>query len=160
LTHLHSVLDIPEHQDGRIRLLHPSFRDFLLDKRRCLHPQFRVDRSLAHQYMFTNCLRVMSNHLGRDICDLQSPGALAAKVDRREVDRHIPLHIQYACRFWVHHLQQSNIESCDWRAIHTFLQHHFLHWLEALAMIRCISDGIIMVKILDSMLRVSCSSQL
>jgi hypothetical protein len=160
LTPLHSVLDIPKHQDGRIRLLHPSFRDFLLDERRCLHPQFRVDRSLAHQCMFMNCLRVMSSHLRRNICDLQSPGALAAEVDRNEVDRHIPLHIQYACRFWVHHLQQSNIKACDWRAIHTFLQHHFLHWLEALAMIRCISDGIIMVKILDSMLRVSCSSQL
>ncbi len=156
LTHLHSVLDIPERQHGRIRLLHPSFRDFLLDGRRCLHPQFRVDRRLAHRYLFTNCLRAMS-HLRRDMCNLRSLGALAAEVDRSEIDRHIPLHIQYACRFWVHHLQQSDIEACDWHSIHIFLKHHFLHWLEALAIIRRISDGVFMIKALDSMLRVSCS---
>ena len=158
LTHLHSVLDIPEHQDGRIRLLHPSFRDFLLDEQRCVHPQFRVDRRLVHQYMFTNCLKAMSNHLRRNMCDLKSPGALAAEIDRREVDRHIPLHVQYACRFWVYHLQQSNIENCDWGSIQIFLQHHFLYWLEALALIRCISDGVIIVKVLDSMLKVSDSN--
>jgi hypothetical protein len=160
LTHLHSVLDIPEHQEGRISLLHPSFRDFLLDERRCLHPQFRIDRRLAHQFIFANCLRVMSNNLRRDICNLRSPGALAAEVDRSEVDRYIPLHIQYACRFWVHHLQQSNIEACDWHSIQIFLQCHFLHWLEALAILGRISDGIIMVKDLYSTLRVSCLNQL
>jgi len=58
-----------------------------------VHPQFRVDR-LVHRYMFTNCLKAMSNHLRRDMCDLKSPGALATKIDRREVDRHIPLHVQ------------------------------------------------------------------
>jgi hypothetical protein len=90
------------------------------------------------------------------MCDLRSPGALAAEVDSSEVDRHIPLHIQYACRFWVYHLQQSDIEACDWQSIHIFLEHYFLYWIEALAIMRCISDGVYMINILDLMLRVSC----
>ena len=154
LTRLYSVLDIPDGQEGRVRLLHPSFRDFLLDERRCLNTQFRVDRKIAHQLLLTGCIRVMSKHLKRNICHLQSPGALAAELDKREVDKFIPLHIQYACRFWIYHLQQS-YETCDCVEIHAFLQDHFLHWLEALAVIGCISDGVVMVEILDSMLAVS-----
>jgi hypothetical protein len=154
-THLHSILDIPERPDERIRLLHPSFRDFLLDERRCLHPQFRPDIGLTHHSMFTNCLRIMSNNLQRDICNLRSPGALAADLDRGKVDKLIPLHVQYACRFWIYHLQQSYTETCDHTQILGFLSKHFLHWLEALSVMKCISDAVIMVKILESILAVS-----
>ena len=155
LTHLHSVLDVLESYDGVIRLLHPSFRDFLLDERRCLDPQFLIDEKRAHHHLFTNCLTVMSNHLRRDICNLRVPGARAAEVNRSQVDKHIPLHVQYACRHWVSHLRRSDVNSCDYTNVEIFLQKHFLHWLEALSVIGCLSEGVAMVKILDSMLTVS-----
>ena len=155
LTRLYSVLDVPEDQNAKIRLLHPSFRDFLLDNQRCTHPQFWIDEKLAHHHLFTSCLIAMSSHLRRNICDLRSPGALTTEVDRTEVNKHIPLHVQYACRFWIYHFQRSIIDPCDYDKIQTFLQKHFLHWLEALALIECISDAVVMVKILDSMLAVS-----
>ncbi len=155
LARLHSVLDIPESQDGVIRLLHPSFRDFLLDEQRCLNPHFFIDGKHAHHNLFTNCLRVMSSHLRRDICNLRVPGARAVEIKKSEVDQHIPLYVQYACRYWVRHLKQSNIHSHDYSNIHRFLKKHFLHWLEALAVMGCMSEGVLMVKILDSMLKVS-----
>jgi hypothetical protein len=40
LRYLRSVLDVSENQGSLIRLLHPSFRDFLLDKRRCCDQHF------------------------------------------------------------------------------------------------------------------------
>ena len=40
LRYLHSVLDVPETGNSPIRLLHPSFRDFLLDKQRCQDKKF------------------------------------------------------------------------------------------------------------------------
>lgn len=101
----------------------------------------------------------MSDHLRRDICNLRVPGARAAEVNRSELDQHIPLHVQYACRYWVHHLQQGNIDSCDYSDIQRFFQKHFIHWLEALAIIGCMSEGVLMVKLLDSMLTVSESTQ-
>jgi hypothetical protein len=159
LTHLHSVLDVPESQDGVIRLLHPSFRDFLLDEQRCLNPKFLIDKKQAHHNLFANCLQIMSDHLRRDICNLRVPGARAAEVNRSELDQYIPPHVQYACRYWIHHLQQSNIGSYDYSDVQRFLQKHFIHWLEALAIIGCISEGVLMVKILDSMLTVSESTQ-
>jgi hypothetical protein len=159
LTHLHSVLDVPKSQDGVIRLLHPSFRDFLLNEQRCLNPQFSIDKKQAHHNLFAYCLQIMSDHLRRDICNLRAPGARAAEVNKSELDQHIPLHVQYACRYWVHHLQQGNIDSCDYSDVQRFFQKHFIHWLEALAIIGCMSEGVLMVKILDSMLTVSESTQ-
>jgi hypothetical protein len=155
LTHLHSILDLPKSQDGVIRLLHPSFRDFLLDEQRCLNPQFFVDRKQAHHHVFTCCLQIMSDHLRRDICNLRVPGARAAEVNRSELDQHIPPHVQYACRYWIHHLQQGNINSCAYSDVQRFLQKHFIHWLEALAIIGCMSEGVLMIKLLDSMLTAS-----
>lgn len=35
LDEMHSILEIPKDEAQPIRLHHPSFRDFLLDKRRC-----------------------------------------------------------------------------------------------------------------------------
>lgn len=35
LSNLHSVLDVPVDESNTVRLLHPSFRDFLLNQSRC-----------------------------------------------------------------------------------------------------------------------------
>jgi hypothetical protein len=40
LDDLYAILDIPEDRTRPIRLHHPSFRDFLLDKTRCNNPKF------------------------------------------------------------------------------------------------------------------------
>jgi hypothetical protein len=154
LHHLHSVLEVPESEDDSVRLLHPSFRDFLLDKNRCLNPLFVVDKKKAHRHLFTRCLEVMSNFLRRDMCDLRKPGARAARIDRSKVNKYIPLHVQYACRYWVHHLQNSNLESADYGNIQAFLEHRFFNWLEALGVMACVPEGVIMIRMLDLMLMV------
>src|SRR5208282_2708008 len=74
LDELHSILDIPEDQSRPVRLHHPSFRDFLLDKARCNDPQFLVDEKKMHKVLAASCLQLMSERLERDICSLQSPG--------------------------------------------------------------------------------------
>lgn len=40
LNRLHAILDIPEDQTYLVRLYHPLFRDFLLNKDRCNDPNF------------------------------------------------------------------------------------------------------------------------
>jgi hypothetical protein len=155
LNRLHSVLDVPKSESGFIRLLHPSFRDFLLDPQRCRNPTFLVNQNQAHYNLFKACLRVMSNHLRRDMCGLRLLGARATKVNASEVGKCIPLHVQYACRYWVQHLQQSNFGPSDHIDIYTFLQTHFLFWLEALALMGCMSEGIFLVTMLDTMFTVS-----
>jgi hypothetical protein len=155
LGDLHSVLKIPESPIYPIRLLHPSFRDFLLDKQRCQDQQFWVEEKEAHQMLAMSCLRLMSEHLKRNICGLHSPGALVTEVHGDQITKCLPKELRYACRYWVEHLRQSEARLGDNAQVYQFLQKHFLHWLETLALIGKVSDGAVMLSVLESMLAVS-----
>ncbi|KAH8598490.1 WD40-repeat-containing domain protein [Bisporella sp. PMI_857] len=151
LHSLHSVLDIPE-ETRPIRLLHPSFRDFLLNPARCLNQSFLVDARATHHHLLDCCLRLMKNHLRRNMCNLKRPGIRAHDLAKADVGKFIPLPVQYACRYWIHHLQQSDVDPTEHSGIMDFFQTRFLFWLEGLALISRLSDGIIMVRLLEVML--------
>ncbi|KAF1809453.1 WD40 repeat-like protein [Eremomyces bilateralis CBS 781.70] len=152
LTNLYSVLDMPNIETNTIRLLHPSFHDFLLDQSRYSNPQFYIDKKLVHRLIYQNCLQVMSKHLRRDICNLQHPGASTAGLSGTELDRHVQPPVQYACRFWVYHFKRSDMDIGDYDDIEVFLRRHFLHWLEVLSLLGCVSDATFMIDMLDSTL--------
>ncbi|KAF8532468.1 putative WD-repeat protein [Trichophaea hybrida] len=152
LRSLHSVLDVPECQEFPVRLLHPSFRDFLLDRDRCLDLQFWVDEKQAHNDLFVSCLKLMTKHLQRDMCKHRLPSAPACNVQEGDLEKCIPFDVRYACRYWVDHLQRSNVEPCDNDQVHNFLQKHFLHWLEALGLMGKMCDSVIILKSLESFL--------
>jgi hypothetical protein len=155
LRSFHSILDIPEDRISPIRLLHHSFRDFLLDEKRC-HPQFRINEKNAHSDLVDSCIKVMSKFLKKDMCGLQMPGTLTSEVERNTVSRCLPEGVQYACRYWIYHLQESEIGLCgDNGQIYQFLQKHFLHWLEALSLMGKMSEGVLMITALQSMCTVS-----
>ncbi|KAJ5681608.1 uncharacterized protein N7477_001548 [Penicillium maclennaniae] len=154
LANLHSVLDVPEVESNTVRLLHPSFRDFLLNQSRCSDPRFHIDGRLVHCEIYKRSLQVLSKHLRRDMCNLRHPGARTADLSRTEVDRHIQPHVRYACRFWVYHCRRSDIDTSSCNDVEMFLKKHFLHWLESLALLGRVSDGVDMVHILDSMFSV------
>jgi NACHT domain len=155
LRHLHSVLEVPENQENPIRLLHPSFRDFLLDKERCFDQDLYVDEKKGHKALADVCIRLMSNKLRRDICDLKLPGALAKEVHNHQIEQHLPAEVQYACQYWVQHLQRSKTKLLDNKQVHIFLQEHLLHWLEALSLIGKTSEGVLAVISLESLVIVS-----
>jgi hypothetical protein len=156
LDRLRSVVDVPEDPDFPIRLLHPSFREFLIDEQRCLDRRFKIDEKKIHTDLVESCLKVMSYALKRDICGLQMPGALSSEVESNTLSRCLPKHVQYACRYWVDHLQRGEIGLCyDNGQVHKFLQQHFLHWIEALSLMGKISEGVLLITTLHSMLTVS-----
>ncbi|KAI9867951.1 MAG: hypothetical protein M1813_007773 [Trichoglossum hirsutum] len=151
LDDLHSILEVPVDRHYPIRLHHPSFRDFLLNKKRCRDRHFWVDEMEAHGVLAEGCLQLMSDSLKRDMCDLQTPGVLSDSVESSQVEQCLPVGLQYACRYWVQHLQQSKALLFDNGQVHVFLQKHMLHWLEALSLIGKIFDSVKMVTDLQSM---------
>jgi len=155
LNDLHSVLEVPESQEHPIRLLHPSFRDFLLDKQRCCNPQFWVDEKKAHGSLAESCLQLMCANLKKDICDLRAPGTYAREVQVDRVEQCLPTNLQYACQYWVQHLQKSEVQLDDNGKVYGFLRNHLLHWLEALSLIRKTSEGVLAIISLESMTMVS-----
>ncbi|KAI9777378.1 MAG: hypothetical protein M1839_008891, partial [Geoglossum umbratile] len=80
-------------------------------------------------------------------------------VEKSEVEKYLPLDVRYACRNWVEHLCQSfsrlqrNQGLTDGGEVCVFLQGHLLHWLEALNLTGNMSDGVMMVRALESLLK-------
>jgi hypothetical protein len=148
-----AILDIPEDPTRPLRLHHPSFRDFLLDNGRC--GDFWVEEKEAHKILATGCLQLMSQILKKDICEMHAPGSQASQVESSWIEKCLPPEVQYACLYWVQHLQRSGSQAYDGAEVHRFLQAHLLHWLEALGWMGKMSEGVQAILSLEAHIPVS-----
>lgn len=135
LNDLRAILDIPLDQNRPLRIHHPSFRDFLLNKQRSGDVDFWVDEKQGHIALADNCIQLMSSLLKQDICGLGSPSTPIADVHKDQLEQYLPPELKYACLYWVQHLAQTRHRIDDGSSIHQFLQEHFLHWLEVMSLI-------------------------
>ena len=138
LTHLHSVLIVPESESEPIRILHKSFADFITDKERCPDAKHFIDAPPHHSELGIHCLKLMNMRLTKNICnfpryamnnDIENLPAL------RELCIAAPL--SYVCSSWAKHLQLSSLAGCDTSSVLTlvndFFTRRFLSWLEVLS---------------------------
>ena len=115
-------------------------------------------REEEHYGILARSLEAMSGSLRKDICNLRRPGILSEEL--KDLNQDPLVHVRYACSYRVDHLcqaskllqQKTGIYNNG--SVHAFLKKHFLHWLEALSLMRMISEGVVMVKKLDTLLRV------
>jgi hypothetical protein len=138
LDSLHSVLSVPDSKDTPVRLLHLSFREFLVDPQKQGKSLFWVDKKRTHQKLASRCLELMSGSSGlrQDMCSLSAPGVLRSEIDERTIADNLPPDLQYACRYWITHLEQSKQDILDGDITHLFLQKHLLYWFEAMSLMR------------------------
>ncbi|KAL5606417.1 uncharacterized protein BROUX77_003610 [Berkeleyomyces rouxiae] len=145
LDSLHSVLSIPKEAGAPVRLLHLSFRDFLVDPAKERYP-FHINEKDMHKNIASRCLRVMEEHLRTDICNIAHPGARRSDIDHQVVQRHIPPELEYACMYWVKHLELGKVLLDDNSEAFKFLRNHFLHWLEVMSLLGRASENLSTVK--------------
>ena len=130
LKNLHSIFDFPKDPTRLVRPHHPSLRDFLLSPQRCRDPHFWVDEKNAHEALANHCIQLMSQKLNqKDLCGLRDPGARVAQVSSEDLARCLPAELQYACEYWVSHLQQSKAEIDDESRVHRFLREYCVQCL-------------------------------
>jgi NACHT domain len=138
LTHLHSVLIVPESASDPIRILHKSFADFITDQQRCPDGRYLINGLVHNSELGVRCLKLMQLKLMKNICSLP-PYVMNDEVKdlpaRRE--RHIGSPLSYACSSWSKHLQLSS-EAGDHtstviKLCNDFLAQHLLSWLEVLS---------------------------
>jgi hypothetical protein len=137
LYELHLIVDVPQDLNWPVRLHHPSFRNFLLNRKRCNDDSFWVEKTGTHKRLASRCLELMSTPGGlrQDICNLLDPGVLRREIDEEIVNRNLPPELQYACRYWVYYLERSGRSIEDGDATHYFLEKHLLYWLEAMSLL-------------------------
>ncbi|TVY65583.1 Vegetative incompatibility protein HET-E-1, partial [Lachnellula suecica] len=84
----------------------------------------------------------MSQTLQKDICGMHAPSTQASDVNCPCLQEYLPPEVQYACLYWVQHLQQSGPQASLNVEAYQFLRAYLLHWLEALGWMGKISEGI------------------
>jgi hypothetical protein len=151
LNSFQSVLHIPSNQDMPVRILHLSFRDFLVKSR----TNFRVDEQQMHSSITKHCLITMRHRLKRNICDLSGYGTQRKEVSDQLIQQHLPPELQYSCRCWAYHLARCKITVAKVDDAYAFLQKHFLHWVEAMCILGLASEVVGIINILQSALHVS-----
>jgi hypothetical protein len=113
-----------------------------------------VEPKQMHRTLATNCLTIMSELLKQDLFGGEYTGTLGASAAGSQLERFLPLEVQYACINWVHHLQKGHTWiTVDSTAI-SFLKLHLLHWLEAMGWMQRITEAIDMIVSLKSMVHV------
>jgi hypothetical protein len=102
----------------------------------------------------------MSRTLRRDIYSLR---ALGYPIERVELPDPDPLAAsRYSCIHWVDHLCDWNansranhrIDLQDGGAIDEFVRKKYLYWLEALSLCRSMSDGVVSMAKLETLIQV------
>ncbi|KAK6341310.1 hypothetical protein TWF696_008389 [Orbilia brochopaga] len=127
-------------QNGTVAFVHQSAKDFL-DNQVGRESFMLWGKGVEHRNMTRICFELLSRELKMDICGLKSPGLDVAGLDP-EFQRPLRL-LEYACFYWIHHstsaMAQSGNDQFDDNGIRdedrvlNFLRKHFLHWVEAVA---------------------------
>jgi hypothetical protein len=138
LDALHSVLSVPDDDSVPVRLLHLSFRDFLLDPQKQGKSPLWIDESKTHEELALHCTNFMSGPQGlrRNLCHLPEPGEWLRDSVRQQIAELLSPALSYACRYWVEHLVLGKLVAHDSSSVYAFLQQHLLHWLEAMSLLR------------------------
>lgn len=153
LALLHSVLSVPSSIDAPIRVLHLSFRDFLAENDDP-NMRFSIDEKQAHANLASKCLAALRS-LRRNIANLNSPGERRPVLSLQPLDLVLPKVLQYACEYWPFHLEKAGSPIADDGEVHQFLREHFLHWIEALAILGKVFDSPALINRVQSVLSVS-----
>ena len=131
---LQSILVVPDvdQTSGVIRIIHPSFPDFLVDGSKCTRTDILVDRKLQNTFLSERCLQIMNANLGRNPCNIVSTWATNIEIEdlSSRLAASVPVHVQYACRHWSSHLCEGHITQDVIALISVFTREHLLHWLE------------------------------
>ena len=147
LSRLHSVLVVPARNESTaaaaIRIIHPTFAEFLFDSNRCTNSSFAIDSSYRHTSLLLRCLRVMQE-LRQDICDIRDPSLLNTEVpdlaDR--IAKAIPSYLQYACHHWSTHLSNGKLSDKILDVLLEFAENRLIYWVEACSLLGILRDAI------------------
>ncbi|KAL6810607.1 WD40-repeat-containing domain protein [Trichoderma camerunense] len=142
-------------REETIYFIHQSAKDFLLEK----VPDQILALGIEHQHhtIFSRSLNQLSKILHRDIYSLKFPDFSIEHVFSPDPDPLAP--IRYSCIHWVDHLIASEHtrelshgkmpRSED--TINKFFERRYLYWLEALSLLRSMSEGVLAMQKLEKL---------
>ena len=125
--------------DGRVRISHLSFSEFICDRSQCPEP-FYIDQQATNDRLTMACFRLMRQELKFNICGLESSYLLNDEVKdlAERISTRIGDSLLYACRFWAAHLQDMMANEYNGNALiaelEDFVYVRLLFWLEVMSL--------------------------
>ena len=140
-----------------IYFVHQSAKDYLLTKASA--EILPLGEGQLHRETFQRSIFAMSITLKRDMYEIHAPGCPIEQVQAPSPDPLSPS--RYSCIHWVDHL-------CAWKppardsfadlqlggSVDVFLRNKYLYWLEALSLCRSMSQGLLGMARLESLIEV------
>jgi hypothetical protein len=164
LGQLHAVLILPKgfpsDAEGVVRILHPSFPDFLIDPDRC-PARFLVKSPIHHARLSHHCLEIMNTQLVTNICKLSDPFTPRSEIPNLDtvVNEHVSPELAYACCFWLVHLRLciSTNDPSVLSSLFSFCigQGRVLAWIEVCSLLDVLSSSISNLHAIQSSIQVS-----
>jgi len=156
IPRLYAVLQVPSDLERPIELLHKSFSDFLLNDSD--FNKYGIDTAEMHFQLANGCIALMRKRLKQDICGIGKLNATPGEVGKDTLTNYLPAELEYACIYWVYHLEASGRPN---DRVHGFLLDHFLHWLEVLSILKRLPHFLKVLQNLTDLVKVcSCSQML
>jgi len=125
-----------------VRPLHASFYDFLLDEKRS--GEFFIDEADVHHQLALASLCVMQDGLRFNICGLETSYVRNSAVAdlAMKIEKNIPLHLLYSCRFWATHLHDSTFDTDLANHVMAIVTgEKILFWMEVLGVCKVIGEA-------------------
>ncbi len=106
LVHIQSIIPLPQDQEGKVEIYHPSFPDFITDSSRCHDDRFRVDVARCERQISLRCLELLNNDLPDAVYEIVPWHSLNASIPNltTKLTSVVGLEVQYACQFWASHM--------------------------------------------------------
>src|SRR5262249_15145649 len=139
VNRLQSLLDVGS--NGQVKVIRKSVRDYLTDPQRCSNLELQIDGRIIHANMTLNCLMWMNRLLKKNICDFD-PFKVYTDIPDISVciQRKIPDHLVYSCKYWVSHLTSSGIHEMGddenrFKLLTSICNEKLLFWIEVMSII-------------------------
>ncbi|KAL2889486.1 Vegetative incompatibility protein HET-E-1 [Ceratocystis lukuohia] len=125
--------------NGFVNFVHLSAKDYLRSEASDKMLPYGIAQ--RHQTIFERSLDILGTTLKRDIYYLEKPGYLIDNVSAPDPD---PLaSIKYSCLSWIDHFEDSaehGLTSGEDKIL-SFFKNDYLHWLEALSLLKSVSEA-------------------
>ncbi|KAF6825135.1 vegetative incompatibility protein HET-E-1 [Colletotrichum musicola] len=125
-------------RDNVVYFVHQSAKEYLTE--RASDTIIPRGNAYEHSLLCSNSLEAISTLLRRDIHNLKVSGALASEL-QGPIAELVPL--QYSCRYWIDHFCLTKPKKGRQIAeVERFFRQNFLHWLEAMSLLRSVFESI------------------
>ncbi|KAG8723033.1 hypothetical protein FRC09_005014 [Ceratobasidium sp. 395] len=139
---LSSVLYVDRNLGDAIRIFHPSFMDFVIDRSRS--KELCVDLQQQNVLLAEHCFGVMADGLKFNMCGLETSNRFNSDVQDLDsrVRAAIHPHLSYSCLYWSSHFVDALVDRLEGCLRGFLFGTKLLYWIEALSLLGKLSTAL------------------